>query len=280
MAAGGRRGRRAVRVAARRRPGDGGLRGRDRDARAAEGAAARRGRASARARPTSSRTFAARRLPSLEPAPDGRRSAERCALARRAAWRRVSLGGICARRAGAAEDRARQHRLGADQLEPDVRAARAGDDVQRDGAARASPGTRSSRRRCRESRVRLSDAMQGTFIGVLMSSTLPARLGEPSRALVVARRTGRPRENLPVVLGTLVSQTLLNIVALAILGRDHVLVGRPLQRPPERAAGRRDRPGGAARCCRAARRRSCCAAGASRRGSRACTAPRRRSAAR
>ena len=51
-----------------------------------------------------------------------------------------------------------------------------------------------------------------------MSSTLPARLGEPSRALVVARRTGRPRENLPVVLGTLVSQTLLNIVALAILG--------------------------------------------------------------
>ncbi len=67
-------------------------------------------------------------------------------------------------------------------------------------------------------RVRLSDAMQGTFIGVLMSSTLPARLGEPSRALVVARRTGRPRENLPVVLGTLVSQTLLNIVALAILG--------------------------------------------------------------
>jgi phosphatidylinositol alpha-mannosyltransferase len=60
--------------------------------------------------------------------------------------------------------------------------------------------------------------MQGTFIGVLMSSTLPARLGEPSRALVVARRTGRPRENLPVVLGTLVSQTLLNLVALAVLG--------------------------------------------------------------
>jgi phosphatidylinositol alpha-mannosyltransferase len=67
-------------------------------------------------------------------------------------------------------------------------------------------------------RVRLADAMQGTFIGVLMSSTLPARLGEPSRALVVARRTGRPRETLPVVLGTLISQTLLNIVALAVLG--------------------------------------------------------------
>ena len=69
-----------------------------------------------------------------------------------------------------------------------------------------------------DARIKLSDAMQGTFIGVLMSSTLPARLGEPSRALVVALRTGRPRENLPVVLGTLVSQTLLNIAALAVLG--------------------------------------------------------------
>jgi len=69
-----------------------------------------------------------------------------------------------------------------------------------------------------QAHVRLSDAMQGTFIGVLMSSSLPARLGEPSRALVLARRTGRPRENLPIVLGTLVSQTLLNIVALAVLG--------------------------------------------------------------
>jgi phosphatidylinositol alpha-mannosyltransferase len=67
-------------------------------------------------------------------------------------------------------------------------------------------------------RVRLVDAMQGTFIGVLMSSTLPARLGEPSRALVVARRTGRPREHLPVVLGTIVSQTFINLLALLILG--------------------------------------------------------------
>jgi len=67
-------------------------------------------------------------------------------------------------------------------------------------------------------RVRLRDALQGTFIGVLMSATLPARLGEPSRALVVARRIGRPREHLPIVLGTIVSQTLLNIVALVVLG--------------------------------------------------------------
>jgi phosphatidylinositol alpha-mannosyltransferase len=69
-----------------------------------------------------------------------------------------------------------------------------------------------------DAKVRRRDAIQGTFIGVLMSATLPARLGEPSRALIVARRLGRPREHLPVVLGTLVSQTLLNIVALAVLG--------------------------------------------------------------
>jgi phosphatidylinositol alpha-mannosyltransferase len=67
-------------------------------------------------------------------------------------------------------------------------------------------------------RVRLRDAAQGTFVGVLMSATLPARLGEPSRAFIVARRTGRVRERFPVVLGTLVSQTLLNIVALVVLG--------------------------------------------------------------
>ena len=33
------------------------------------------------------------------------------------------------------------------------------------------------------SHVRRADAMHGTFIGVLMSATLPARLGEPSRSL-------------------------------------------------------------------------------------------------
>jgi len=66
--------------------------------------------------------------------------------------------------------------------------------------------------------VRLRDAAQGTFIGVLMSATLPARLGEPSRAFIVARRTGRVRERFPVVLGTVVSQTILNLVALLGLG--------------------------------------------------------------
>ena len=68
-----------------------------------------------------------------------------------------------------------------------------------------------------EARVRRRDVLQGTFIGVLMSATLPARLGEPSRALIVARRLGRAREYLPTVLGSIVSQALLNVLALAVL---------------------------------------------------------------
>jgi phosphatidylinositol alpha-mannosyltransferase len=75
--------------------------------------------------------------------------------------------------------------------------------------ARAALPNRSIRRR---------DVTSATMIGVLMSATLPARLGEPARALALARRTGRMRETFPVLLGTLVSQTMLNLVALALLG--------------------------------------------------------------
>lgn len=66
--------------------------------------------------------------------------------------------------------------------------------------------------------VRRRDVTSATMIGVLMSATLPARLGEPARALTLARRIGRMRETFPVLLGTLVSQTMLNLVALALLG--------------------------------------------------------------
>ena len=66
--------------------------------------------------------------------------------------------------------------------------------------------------------LRRRDFTSATMIGVLMSATLPARLGEPARAMIMARRVGRVRESLPVLLGTLVSQTVLNIVALILLG--------------------------------------------------------------
>jgi len=60
--------------------------------------------------------------------------------------------------------------------------------------------------------------LRATAIGVLMSATLPARLGEPARAIVISRRAGSPRETMPAVVGTLVSQTVINVLALVILG--------------------------------------------------------------
>lgn len=66
--------------------------------------------------------------------------------------------------------------------------------------------------------IRRRDVTSATMIGVLMSATLPARFGEPARAMVLSRRVGRMRETFPVLLGTLVSQTVLNIVALVGLG--------------------------------------------------------------
>lgn len=66
--------------------------------------------------------------------------------------------------------------------------------------------------------IRRRDVTSATMIGVLMSATLPARLGEPARALALARRSGRMRETFPVLLGTLVSQTMLNLLALVLLG--------------------------------------------------------------
>ena len=66
--------------------------------------------------------------------------------------------------------------------------------------------------------LRRRDFVSATMIGVLMSATLPARLGEPARALALSRHTGRAKDNLPVVAGTLVSQTMLNLFALLMLG--------------------------------------------------------------
>lgn len=67
-------------------------------------------------------------------------------------------------------------------------------------------------------KLRRRDCASATMIGVFMSATLPARLGEPARALVISRRIGRVRETFAVVVGTLVSQTAMNLLALGILG--------------------------------------------------------------
>ena len=158
----------------------------------------------------------ARRLPSLEPAPTGHgRPALRVA-------RRALLG-------GAAVATAVGSYLAVQHIGP----GRIGDALVRSSPAwvlvalalmcgamllRAVSWHAILKAALPEARPRMVDAVQGTTIGVLMSATLPARLGEPSRALVVARRLGRARDRLPVVLGTLVSQTLINVVALVILG--------------------------------------------------------------
>ncbi len=60
--------------------------------------------------------------------------------------------------------------------------------------------------------------VRATMIGVMGSAVFPGRIGEPSRVLVLSRRLdGSTRRHLPVVAGTVFSQTLINLVALGIL---------------------------------------------------------------
>lgn len=160
----------------------------------------------------------AMRLPSLEPEPPGgRRRARARVLARRA-------GIVGAGAAGLGLSVLALERIGVDRVAASllrsspawVLAALAVMCLSM--AVRALAWSAILRAALPDGRLRFFDAMQGTAIGVLMSATLPARLGEPARALIVARRTGRPRESLPTVVGTLVSQTLLNVLALVILG--------------------------------------------------------------
>ncbi len=63
-----------------------------------------------------------------------------------------------------------------------------------------------------------SPVIRATMIGVLGSALFPGRVGEPARMLVLTRRLpGSSRRQLPVVAGTVFSQTLINLLALAIL---------------------------------------------------------------
>jgi phosphatidylinositol alpha-mannosyltransferase len=159
---------------------------------------------------------APQRLASLEPAPPEARSPLRRNLRRGA----IGLAGT----AGGALAWLALQRIGLDQIGRSLVAATPWWVVVALGlmclsmAIRAAAWHAIMRAAMPQARLRLADALQGTFIGVLMSATLPARLGEPSRALIVARRSGRPRENLPTVIGTIVSQTLLNVAALLVLG--------------------------------------------------------------
>ena len=70
-------------------------------------------------------------------------------------------------------------------------------------------------------RIALPPVLRATSIGVLLSATMPARVGEPARAMIVARDVDVvcPGDGaLSRVLGTMVSQTILNVLALLGLG--------------------------------------------------------------
>jgi len=60
--------------------------------------------------------------------------------------------------------------------------------------------------------------VRATMIGVMASALFPGRIGEPSRVLVLSRQLEGPRSRLmAVIAGTVFSQTLINLLALAAL---------------------------------------------------------------
>jgi phosphatidylinositol alpha-mannosyltransferase len=158
----------------------------------------------------------ARRLPTLDPIPE-RRGAKRARMARRVGLIVAGLIGI-----GLTVLAAR--RIGVDNVVESV--VRSDASWVAIGVAlmcaslflRAASWYTIARAALPRRPIRRRDVTSATMIGVLMSATLPARFGEPARAMVLSRRVGRMRETFPVLLGTLVSQTVLNIVALAGLG--------------------------------------------------------------
>jgi phosphatidyl-myo-inositol alpha-mannosyltransferase len=158
----------------------------------------------------------AKRLPSLEPAPvaesgRGRRAARKAA---------VAVAGVL----GLLLTALAAKRIGVDQvatsiIDSDVKWVLVACALMVAAMfARAASWVAIARAALPGRQVRRRDVTSATMIGVLMSATLPARLGEPARAMVLSRRVGRMRETFPVLIGTLVSQTALNILALVLLG--------------------------------------------------------------
>jgi uncharacterized membrane protein YbhN (UPF0104 family) len=68
----------------------------------------------------------------------------------------------------------------------------------------------------RRERIPVGRVVRATMIGVLGSAAAPGRVGEPLRTWLVARRVDQPQA-VATVVGTLLSQTVLNLVALALL---------------------------------------------------------------
>ena len=160
------------------------------------------------------RVAAAPRLPSLEPRAGGAAAARARRMARRAGARRASRcrrSRLACARAPAHRRRQRSATSLARARSPSWVLAGARADVRCRWCCAPSPGTRSCAPRCPACAVALPRRAAGH---VDRRADVRHAAGAPRRALaraVVARRLGRPRERLPVVLGTLVSQTLLNV---------------------------------------------------------------------
>jgi phosphatidylinositol alpha-mannosyltransferase len=67
-------------------------------------------------------------------------------------------------------------------------------------------------------RIAWTTVARATMIGVMASALFPGRLGEPTRIVVLNRRLDGPTaRTFPVVAGTVLSQTLINLGALGVL---------------------------------------------------------------
>jgi phosphatidylinositol alpha-mannosyltransferase len=67
-------------------------------------------------------------------------------------------------------------------------------------------------------RIPWAPVVRATMIGVMGSAVVPGRVGEAARVVVVTRRlAGSTKHQIPIVAGTVFSQTLINLVALGIL---------------------------------------------------------------
>jgi phosphatidyl-myo-inositol alpha-mannosyltransferase len=158
----------------------------------------------------------AKRLPPLEPAPAdergwGRRAARKIAIAV-AGVLGLLLTALAAQRIGV-------DRVANSIIDSDVKWVLVACGLMVTAMfARAASWVAIARAALPGRHVRRRDVTSATMIGVLMSATLPARRGEPARAMVLSRHIGRMRETFPVLIGTLISQTAINILALVLLG--------------------------------------------------------------
>lgn len=74
-----------------------------------------------------------------------------------------------------------------------------------------------------ERRLDRGNVTRALLIGMAGSAVAPGRLGEAARTWVVARQLGQTSRNFALVVGTVVAQTFLNLVALALLAISAVL---------------------------------------------------------